>query len=72
MDLWSMLGEMSQGSLGGAKSASMNESSGGFRTMIDIAQRNQIHNMGDIVKNLMTNAPSGVAQFTKGPWNFNG
>lgn len=46
-----------------------NDSSGGFRGFFDLAKG--MPNIGDMMKELMTNAPHGVTQFTKAPWNFN-
>lgn len=70
MNVFGMLGSMSGSSLGGLSSLDLNDRAGGFRTMIDMAQKHQVHSMGDIMKEFMTNAPEGVSQFTKGPWNF--
>ena len=46
-----------------------NDSSGGFRTFFDLAKGTP--NIGDMMKELMMNAPRGVTQVTKAPWNFN-
>lgn len=65
-DIWSMLGSIA------TQSGADNASSGGIRSMIDIANKHQLRSVGDYMKDLMTNAPPGVTQLTKGPWNFNG
>lgn len=74
MNLFDFIGAQSGSqSLGGLSSLGMNDRGGGLRSMIDIAQKHQIHgfeDIGSVAKELMTNAPEGVTQLFKGPWNF--
>lgn len=70
MNIFDMIKGGAGSSLGGLGSLG-NDHLGGFRTFIDMAQRNpNMSHLGDLMKEFMTNAPEGVSQLTKGPWNF--
>lgn len=50
---------------------SMNDSSGGIRGFLDLARQGGGFNFDTLAREVMTNAPHGVTQLTKAPWNFN-
>lgn len=71
MNLFDFIGAQNgMQSLGGLSSLSTNDGAGGFRAMLDMAAKHRVPDVGSVAKEMMTNAPEGVTQLFKGPWNF--
>lgn len=74
MNLFDFIGAQNgRQALGGLSSLDMSDAKGGVRSMIDMAMKHQMKgfdDIGSVAKEMMTNAPEGVTQLFKGPWNF--